>query len=301
MNKIHFFSQMGNDEHSLARRRFLIKGALVPLIPMAAILPGAMSMNAVASSGVSTLLILKNGTRFNGLGQDQLLAMQHLGNGYRMYNPTLMRFHAMDNLAPFHEGGVHSYAYVSNDPVNQIDPSGHMGIMAIIGFVGLGLAVVGTALAITANAVSNNQENYAQSIKPEDWTWGYDWSEYDATMQSSNDWRVASKVGTLTAAVGGALLLVGGGAATKSVAKGAKKVGKKVGKSISKTTSKLFNKKPSSASSPSRRNSNIYSSVNSRSSSSTRRSSAMNTPNNTPTNSPGHVSRSPYTIYEVFV
>jgi len=48
-----------------------------------------------------------------------------LGNGYRTYNPALMRFHSADNLSPFGEGGLNAYAYCQGDPVNHIDPSGH--------------------------------------------------------------------------------------------------------------------------------------------------------------------------------
>lgn len=49
-----------------------------------------------------------------------------LGNGYRTYNPALMRFNSPDSLSPFEAGGLNSYSYCSGDPVNNIDPSGHM-------------------------------------------------------------------------------------------------------------------------------------------------------------------------------
>lgn len=49
-----------------------------------------------------------------------------LGNGYRIYSPTLMRFQAPDELSPFEAGGLNSYAYVANDPVNQQDPTGRV-------------------------------------------------------------------------------------------------------------------------------------------------------------------------------
>lgn len=237
MSKNQLLNFMKNDVHSLSRRRFLMKGALMPLIPMSAILPGAIPMHVAASSGLTTLLILNNGTRFNGLGEDRLLTMQHLGDGYRIYNPTLMRFQAMDSLAPFNEGGFHSYAYVSNDPVNQIDPSGHIGIMAIIGFIGLGLVVLGAALTITSNVVANNHRNYAESIKPE-WSWEYDWSEYDSSMKAADDWGVASIAGKVTAAVGGIVVMVAGGAAAKSAGKGIKKGVSKIFKKTKKRTSR---------------------------------------------------------------
>ncbi|EGH35731.1 hypothetical protein PSYJA_44541, partial [Pseudomonas syringae pv. japonica str. M301072] len=32
-----------------------------------------------------------------------------LGNGYRAFNPVLMRFNSPDSLSPFGEGGVNAY------------------------------------------------------------------------------------------------------------------------------------------------------------------------------------------------
>lgn len=49
-----------------------------------------------------------------------------LGNGYRTYNPLLMIFNTPDNLSPFDKGGLNTYAYCANDPVNYIDPTGHI-------------------------------------------------------------------------------------------------------------------------------------------------------------------------------
>lgn len=49
-----------------------------------------------------------------------------LGNGYRHYNPRLMRFGSPDSFSPFGAGGVNAYAYCGGDPVNRIDPSGHV-------------------------------------------------------------------------------------------------------------------------------------------------------------------------------
>ncbi|MBK5007213.1 RHS repeat-associated core domain-containing protein [Pseudomonas sp. S32] len=48
-----------------------------------------------------------------------------LGMGYRAYNPELMRFNSADSASPFARGGVNSYAFTSNDPVNRYDPTGH--------------------------------------------------------------------------------------------------------------------------------------------------------------------------------
>lgn len=51
-----------------------------------------------------------------------------LGNGYRVFNTKLMRFHTPDSLSPFHVGGVNAYAYCAADPINHTDPSGHTRI-----------------------------------------------------------------------------------------------------------------------------------------------------------------------------
>ncbi|WP_163020894.1 RHS repeat-associated core domain-containing protein, partial [Pseudomonas viridiflava] len=48
-----------------------------------------------------------------------------LGNGYRAFNPSLMRLNSPDNLSPFGDGGLNAYAYCVGDPVNWIDIEGH--------------------------------------------------------------------------------------------------------------------------------------------------------------------------------
>ncbi|VVM71876.1 RHS repeat-associated core domain-containing protein [Pseudomonas fluorescens] len=64
---------------------------------------------------------------FNGERPDSLTGYYLLGNGYRAFNPVLMRFNSPDSWSPFGAGGVNSYAYCSGDPVNRNDPSGHIG------------------------------------------------------------------------------------------------------------------------------------------------------------------------------
>ena len=63
---------------------------------------------------------------FNGERLDPVTGHYLLGNGYRAFNPVLMRFNSPDSLSPFGEGGVNAYAYCVGDPVNRVDPTGHL-------------------------------------------------------------------------------------------------------------------------------------------------------------------------------
>lgn len=62
---------------------------------------------------------------FNGERRAPVTGHYLLGQGYRAYNPVLMRFNSPDTLSPFNKGGINSYAYCLGDPVNLIDTDGH--------------------------------------------------------------------------------------------------------------------------------------------------------------------------------
>jgi RHS repeat-associated protein len=64
---------------------------------------------------------------FNGEQPDSVTGHYLLGNGYRAFNPVLMRFNSPDSLSPFGAGGLNAYAYCVGDPVNVRDPTGHVG------------------------------------------------------------------------------------------------------------------------------------------------------------------------------
>ncbi|MNX77368.1 hypothetical protein D3C86_1089090 [compost metagenome] len=73
-----------------------------------------------AESGLSSLL------GFNGERADPVTKCYPLGNGYRMFNPVLMRFNSPDSWSPFGEGGLNAYMYCLGDPINNSDYAGHM-------------------------------------------------------------------------------------------------------------------------------------------------------------------------------
>lgn len=90
---------------------------------------------------------------FNGERIDPVSGTTHLGNGYRTYDPILMRFNCPDSMGPFGAGGINPYAYCDGDPFNRADPSGHtstgqwigMGVSLVFGFT-LGILTAGAAM-----------------------------------------------------------------------------------------------------------------------------------------------------------
>lgn len=104
--------------------------------------------------------------------QDVVCGAYPLGNGYRWYLPTLMRFNAPDAMSPFGAGGFHPYIYCGGDPTNATDPSGHVGISASIAAVEslTRLATKGTVKIFDALADDNKMSMHlkAHGLRPGD-------------------------------------------------------------------------------------------------------------------------------------
>lgn len=85
---------------------------------------------------------------FNGQIKERSTGWYHLGNGHRVYNPVLMRFHSPDRLSPFGKGGVNPYAYCQGDPLNYTDPAGEF-MVSVSPIIQRGLTVALHSVAPT--------------------------------------------------------------------------------------------------------------------------------------------------------
>ena len=70
---------------------------------------------------------------FNGERPDPVTGCYLLGNGYRAFNPVLMRFNSPDSLSPFGKGGLNPYVYCLGDPISRRDPSGRLSTLVLTG------------------------------------------------------------------------------------------------------------------------------------------------------------------------
>ncbi|KAM0226784.1 hypothetical protein ACHAPO_012081 [Fusarium lateritium] len=85
---------------------------------------------------------------FNGKWRDPVTGWYHLGDGYRVYNPVLRRFHSPDSWCPFDTGEINPYAYCLGDPVNRSDPSGQSSSNGTFGTTSIGRDILVGAIGI---------------------------------------------------------------------------------------------------------------------------------------------------------
>lgn len=104
-------------------------------------------VNAYSPYGVIAAAAVP-GLAFCGQYRDPVTGGYPLGNGHRVYSPSLGRFIGPDALSPFGKGGLNAYAYCQGDPVNFVDPSGRFpAIMApirniVTGVINLAISAV---------------------------------------------------------------------------------------------------------------------------------------------------------------
>jgi RHS repeat-associated protein len=114
---------------------------------------------------LSALRLTSTRLGFNGELRDSHTRWYLLGNGYRAYNPVLMRFHSPDKVSPFGTGGLNSYMYCAADPINQRDPTGRFAIPVIsnliVGYAGGIFSLGGIGLSLTNSARFSGQGTLA--------------------------------------------------------------------------------------------------------------------------------------------
>ncbi|MFF5867184.1 RHS repeat-associated core domain-containing protein [Pseudomonas sp. NPDC012596] len=117
-------------EHcSGARSQSLVLGCDQQGSPMNVMSANASRTGRYTPYGLETTL--PSATGFTGQLKAWSLPGYFLGSGYRFFNTVLMRFHSPDSFSPFAAGGINAYMYCGGDPINRIDPSGHMDIFSI--------------------------------------------------------------------------------------------------------------------------------------------------------------------------
>ena len=133
-------------------------------------------------SGLTSLL------GFNGERRDPVTGYYLLGNGYRAFNPVLMRFNSPDSLSPFGKGGLNAYAYCAGDPVNRVDPTGHhFAVVLISGVTPRVLAQrVYSIVDSTARRWIGETVNAFSKLRP-----SYRAAKADELIQTTNTERLA--------------------------------------------------------------------------------------------------------------
>ncbi|TQP08642.1 hypothetical protein FLL96_17240 [Vibrio cholerae] len=183
---------------AISRRTFLSKSISTAIIGTAAL--NTLSVFAhVFNLDEEKLITLftHEFTGFNGETLDPVTENYMLGNGYRGYNPFLMRFMSQDSLSPFSDAGINAYQYCHGDPINRIDPSGHLdglklalGIFAVLtgiagaiaapftggtsiaiaaGIIGSAAGAISGALTVAAAAVEERNPDSAQKLDIASW------------------------------------------------------------------------------------------------------------------------------------
>lgn len=103
-------------------------------------------------------------TGFTGKLREVELGFYLLGNGYRAFSPSLMRFLSADVLSPFGKGGLNCYAYCHGDPINKIDPTGQWATHQIT-MAANGLAFAQAGLALANQRIETGKTNFGTGAR----------------------------------------------------------------------------------------------------------------------------------------
>lgn len=127
---------------------------------------------------------------FNGERLDPVTGHYLLGNGYRAFNPHLMRFNSPDNLSPFGKGGLNTYAYCLGDPINRYDPNGHFSITKLLRtfFSRFGTNPVRPAYKSGPETLFTTAKN-VKTLKPDN-----SWQELTTWKWSDDDYRTKAVI-----------------------------------------------------------------------------------------------------------
>ncbi|MBZ9783822.1 RHS repeat-associated core domain-containing protein [Pseudomonas sp. REP124] len=104
---------------------------------------------------------------FNGEVRDAVGGWYLLGQGYRAYDPSLMRFFNPDPSSPFGAGGINCYKYCSGNPIAFSDPSGRTQQNDLITnpWFGIGVSVATAIFGIIVSLITFNPGPAAAAFK----------------------------------------------------------------------------------------------------------------------------------------
>lgn len=150
---------------------------------------------------------------YNGERTDPVSGISLPGNGYRGYDPALMRFDRPDDWSPFGAGGLNPYAYCAGDPVNHADPSGHVDWGAVAGIaagvigviIGIGSVIVSGGTSIPA-AISVLAALTSVSLSGLSLGMEHSNQETDRSLSTTVGW-IAAGIGIIDIGVGGYAML----------------------------------------------------------------------------------------------